>query len=54
MLADVTLENNVLGTLQSHGSRGKGLSMREQAVLWAVSGHRLPYACSELCTLKDA
>lgn len=36
MLADVTLETNVLGTLQSHGSRGKGPSMREQAVLWAL------------------
>lgn len=35
MLADVTLEANVLGTLESQRSRGKGPSMREQPVLWA-------------------
>lgn len=36
MLADVTLEANVLGTLESCSCRGIGPSMREQAVLYTA------------------
>lgn len=36
MLADVTLEANVLGTLTSRRSRRIGRSMREQAVLYTA------------------
>lgn len=51
MLPHVTLEASVLGTLESHRSRGKGPSMKEQAVLWALDCLRSQAALCLQCAV---
>lgn len=51
MLADVTFEANVPGTLESHRSTGKGPSMKEQAVLWALDCLRSEAALCLQCAV---